>query len=171
MWLGCRRGTEARVIDRAAGEGVEHIEVFEFRGGAVPRPDAADVRRLLAWLPRVDVVHVHRGKEHWLAAVANRLSGTPPPLVRTRHIVQAVRPHAANRWLYRRATALVHTVSEAIRQQYIAGGLVAPIAWWRSRRRRRARATRRRCPIRTCGPAWARTARRCSWASSRASAS
>jgi glycosyltransferase involved in cell wall biosynthesis len=124
VWLGCRRGAEAHVIDRARREGVEHVERFEFRGGAVPGPDAADVRRLLAWLPRVDVVHVHRGKEHWLAAVANRLSRTPRPLVRTRHIVQAVRPHAANRWLYRRATALVHTVSEAIRRQYIAGGLV-----------------------------------------------
>ena len=124
VWLGCRRGTQARVIDRARAEGVERIEVFEFRGGLGPRPDVADVRRLLAWLPRVDVVHVHRGKEHWLSAVANRLSRTPRPLVRTRHIVQAVRPHAANRWLYRRATALVHTVSETIRQQYIAGGLV-----------------------------------------------
>jgi glycosyltransferase involved in cell wall biosynthesis len=124
VWLGCRRGTEAAVIGRARLEGVERIEPFEFRGGAAPAHDAADVRRLLAWLPRVDVVHVHRGKEHWLAAVANRVSRTPRPLVRTRHIVQAVRPHAANRWLYRRATALVHTVSEAIRRQYIAAGLV-----------------------------------------------
>ena len=110
---------------RARAEGVEHLEVFAFSGSAAPGSDAADVRRLLAWLPRVDVVHVHRGKEHWLAAVANRLSRGPRPLVRTRHIVQAVRPHAANRWLYRRATALVHTVSEAIRQQYIAAALVA----------------------------------------------
>jgi glycosyltransferase involved in cell wall biosynthesis len=124
VWLGCRRGTEARVVDRARAEGVERIEVFAFSGGAAPGPDAADVRRLLAWLPRVDLIHVHRGKEHWLAAVANRLSGSPRPLVRTRHIVQAVRPHAANRWLYQHATALVHTVSEVIRQQYIAGGLV-----------------------------------------------
>ena len=111
-------------MDRARAEGVARIEVFEFRGGAVPGADAADVRRLLAWWPRVDVVHVHRGKEHWLAAVANRLSNSPRPLVRTRHIVQTVRPHAANRWLYRRATALVHTVSETIRRQYIASGLV-----------------------------------------------
>jgi glycosyltransferase involved in cell wall biosynthesis len=125
VWLGCRRGTQARVIDRARAEGVERIEVFAFHGGAVSGADAGDVRRLLAWLPRVDIVHVHRGKEHWLAAVANRLSRCPRPLVRTRHIVQAVRPHAANRWLYRRATALVHTVSETIRRQYIAGGLVS----------------------------------------------
>lgn len=124
VWLGCRRGTEARVIDRARAEGVDRVEVFEFSGGAAPARDAADVRRLGAWLPRIDVVHVHRGKEHWLAAVANRLSTSPRPLVRTRHIVQVVRPHAANRWLYGRATALVHTVSDSIRRQYIASGLL-----------------------------------------------
>jgi glycosyltransferase involved in cell wall biosynthesis len=35
-----------------------------------------------------------------------------------------VRPHAANPWLYRRATALVVTVSDAIRRQYLAAGLL-----------------------------------------------
>jgi glycosyltransferase involved in cell wall biosynthesis len=44
--------------------------------------------------------------------------------VRTRHIALAVRPHAANRWLYRHATALVVTVTEAIRGQLVASGLV-----------------------------------------------
>ncbi len=124
VWLGCRRGSEVRVIERARAEGVERIVPFAFRGGLSPGADAADVRRLLHWLPGVDVVHVHRGKEHWLAAVANRLSRTPRPVVRTRHIVQAVRPHAPNRWLYRHATTLVHTVTEAMRQQYIASGLL-----------------------------------------------
>jgi len=46
--------------------------------------------------------------------------------VRTRHIVQPVRPHALNRWLYREATSLVVTVTEAIRRQYIAAELVPP---------------------------------------------
>ena len=124
--LGCRRGTDDRVIDRARREGVERIETFEFRSGTRPGRDVADVRRLAASLPHVDVVHVHRGKEHWLAALANRLSRTPRPLVRTRHIVQPVRPHALNRWLYREATSLVVTVTEAIRRQYIAAGLLPP---------------------------------------------
>ncbi len=69
-------------------------------------------------------MHVHRGKEHWLAAVANRVGKARRPLVRTRHIVQAVRPHAGNRWLYRHATDLVVTVTEAIRRQYVASGLM-----------------------------------------------
>jgi glycosyltransferase involved in cell wall biosynthesis len=124
--LGCRAGTEARVIDRARREGVERVTTFALAGGASPVADGADLRRLRALMSEVDVVHVHRGKEHWLAAVANRLIGSPRPIVRTRHIAQAVRPHAANRWLYRRATAFVVTVTEAIRRQYVAAGLIDP---------------------------------------------
>lgn len=122
--LGCRAGTEGRVIARARAMGVERVETFGFSGGPHPLGDAADVRRLARWLADTDVVHVHRGKEHWLAAIANRLVGRPRPLVRTRHIAQAVRPHAANRWLYRRATALTTAVTDAIRRQYVASGLV-----------------------------------------------
>jgi glycosyltransferase involved in cell wall biosynthesis len=123
--LGCRAGTEARVIQRARAMGVERIVTFTFAGGLRPLADAADVRRLVRRLDDADIVHVHRGKEHWLAAVANRFVGRPRPLVRTRHIAQAVRPHAANRWLYRRGTALTLAVTEAIRHQYLAAGLVA----------------------------------------------
>ena len=124
--LGCRAGTEERVIARARAEGVGRITTFALAGGVRPAADLGDVRRLRAILSRTDIVHVHRGKEHWLAAVASRLCPTPRPIVRTRHIVQAVRPHAGNRWLYGRATALVVTVTEAIRKQYIASGLLPP---------------------------------------------
>lgn len=124
--LGCRGGTEDRVIDRARREGIGDVATFMFSSGVDPRRDVADVRRLRAWLDSVDVVHVHRGKEHWLAAVANRLAATRRPLVRTRHIVQVVRAHAGNRWLYKHATSLVIAVTEAIRGQYLAAGLVEP---------------------------------------------
>lgn len=124
--LGCRAGTEERVAARARREGVTRLATFDFAGGLTPRRDAADVRHLARALAATDVVHVHRGKEHWLAAVANRIGRARRPLVRTRHIVQAVRPHAGNRWLYRHATDLVVTVSEAIRRQYVASRLVAP---------------------------------------------
>lgn len=121
--LVCRRGTEDRVMSRARDEGVRRIETLSFRSGLRPAADIRDLRTLRAWLPRTDVVHVHRGKEHWLAAIANRLSPQRRPLVRTRHIVQPIRPHALNRWLYGRATDLVVTVSEAIRRQCLAAGL------------------------------------------------
>ena len=122
--FGGRAGTEDKVLARAQREGVERITTFGFVGGMRPARDIDDVRRLGRALADVDVVHVHRGKEHWLAAIANRI-GRRRSLVRTRHIVQVVRPHAANRWLYRHATDLVITVSDAIRRQYLASGLVS----------------------------------------------
>jgi len=122
--LGCRRGTEVGVIDRVREEGVKQVAVFNFAGGFRPRSDAEDLRRLAVALARSDIVHVHRGKEHLLAVAANMRTRTRRPIVRTRHIVQAVRPHAGNAWLYRR-TALVVTVSEAIRGQYVASRLLS----------------------------------------------
>jgi glycosyltransferase involved in cell wall biosynthesis len=123
--LGCRRGTERLVMDRARQEGVSRIETFAFLGGVRPAADLGDLCRLRAAVAAADVVHVHRGKEHWLAAVAARLVGGRP-IVRTRHIVQAIRPHAGNRWLYTRETALVVAVTEAIRGQCLAAGLLPP---------------------------------------------
>jgi glycosyltransferase involved in cell wall biosynthesis len=114
------------VISRARAEGVRRIETLTLASGVKPGADVADVRRLGRLFQDADVVHVHRGKEHWLAAVANRLARTPRPIVRTRHIVQVVRAHAPNRWLYGRATALVVAVTDAIRRQYAAARLVPP---------------------------------------------
>jgi len=122
--LVCKAGSEARVIDRARALGVGRVATLAFRSGVHAASDARDLRALLGWLPDTDVVHVHRGKEHWLAAIANRLAASPRPIVRTRHIVRAVRPHALNRWLYGRATSLVVTVTEAIRRQYVSAKLV-----------------------------------------------
>lgn len=122
--LCCRAGAEGRVIGRVRELGVTRVETLALRGGVRLPDDLADLRRLSRWLPRFDLLHVHRGKEHWLAALANRLSRTPRPLIRTRHIVQAVRPHAGNRWLYRHGTDRVVTVTEAIRRQYLASGLL-----------------------------------------------
>jgi glycosyltransferase involved in cell wall biosynthesis len=122
--LVCRRGTEARVIDRARDLGVADVATLALLGGVHPRSDAADVSALVRRMAEADVVHVHRGKEHWLAALANRLAARPLPIVRTRHIVQAIRPHALNRWLYGRATSLVVTVSDAIRRQCVAAELL-----------------------------------------------
>jgi hypothetical protein len=107
-------------------EGVGRIETLAFASGLSPRADVADGRRLAALLRGADVVHVHRGKEHWLAVAAARVSGRRVPIVRTRHIVQPVRPHPGNRWLYGRATALVVAVTDAIRRQCLAAGLLAP---------------------------------------------
>lgn len=125
VWLGCREDSEARVMRRARAEGAGRIVTLSL-GARGLRGDVADVRALLGWWRHIDLVHVHRGPEHWLAALVNRLARTWRPIVRTRHIVLPVRGHRLNRWLYGYATALVHTVTEAIRAQLVAGGLVVP---------------------------------------------
>ena len=120
-----KRSVAHRIDRRLREAGVERFDTLHLASGIAPIADALDLRRIIAWLPDTRVLHVHRGKEHWLAAIANRLSYTRRPVVRTRHIVQPVRPHALNRWLYGSATDLIVTVSDAIRRQLVAGGLGA----------------------------------------------
>jgi len=121
--LVCKRNSHARVMRRAKEEGIAHLETLHLSSGVSPIKDGCDVRQLVAWLPETQVFHVHRGKEHWLAALANRMSSPRKAIVRTRHIVQPIRAHALNRWLYTSATDLVVTVTDAIRRQLLASGL------------------------------------------------
>jgi glycosyltransferase involved in cell wall biosynthesis len=124
--LVCKRSSQARVMRRAKEAGIERLETLHLSSGVSPIMDVLDLRQLVAWLPETQVLHVHRGKEHWLAALANRMSKNPrKALVRTRHIVQPIRAHALNRWLYGSATDLVVTVTDAIRRQLLASGLSA----------------------------------------------
>lgn len=121
--LVCKRSSEARVMRRAEEMGIERLETLHLASGVSPILDLHDLRQLIEWLPETHVFHVHRGKEHWLAALANRMSNRRRAVVRTRHIVQPIRPHALNRWLYGSATDLVVTVTDAIRGQIVATGL------------------------------------------------
>ena len=121
--LVCKKSSQVRVVRRAKEVGIERLETLHLSGGISPITDVRDVRQLVAWLPETQVFHVHRGKEHWLAALANRFANPRRAIVRTRHIVQPIRPHALNRWLYGSATDLTVTVTEAIRRQIVASGL------------------------------------------------
>jgi glycosyltransferase involved in cell wall biosynthesis len=121
-----RAGTDAKVLRRLRALGVGEIRTLAFRGRRAPLATARDLQAIQALLADHDLVHVHRGQEHWLAAVANALSVRPRPLFRTRHITLPVAAHALNRWLYRRATTHVVTVSAAIREQYLTAGLLPP---------------------------------------------
>jgi glycosyltransferase involved in cell wall biosynthesis len=121
--LVCKKSSQARVMRRAKEAGIERLETLHLSSGVSPIMDVLDLTRLVVWLPETQVFHVHRGKEHWLAALANRMANPRRTLVRTRHIVQPIRPHALNRWLYGSATDLVVTVTDAIRRQLVASGL------------------------------------------------
>src|ERR1700682_5050876 len=77
----CRRGSDERVISRARAGGVKRIETLFLRSALKPWADLHDIRHLRARLESADIVHVHRGKEHWLAALANRFRARSTPLV------------------------------------------------------------------------------------------
>jgi glycosyltransferase involved in cell wall biosynthesis len=68
---------------------------------------------------RFDVVNTHSSTDAWLAALACLTLGAPPAIVRTRHISAPMPPNAATRWLYNRATRLIVTTGEKVREQVI----------------------------------------------------
>jgi glycosyltransferase involved in cell wall biosynthesis len=107
-----REGWELESRARAAGMNVVSLR---FRSRFSPLSDWRDIRHLARLVAgqSVDVVHCHRGKDHWIAALALRLSGSKVPLIRTRHVVTPVSSHLFNRWLYGRATSRIVAVSNA----------------------------------------------------------
>ena len=119
----CRDVARGRAVaERARREGVREVGFIEASNNFRPASYLRDLLRLrrLARERGVDAVHVHRGIEHWLAAAAwPERSG--PVIVRSRHIMQPIRRHPFNRWLYARGTDRVVAVSERIRRGYLAG--------------------------------------------------
>lgn len=67
-----------------------------------------------------DIVNTHSSTDTWLTALANRLLGRPPVLVRTRHISAPLADNRGTRWLYTRASRHVVTTGERLREQIIA---------------------------------------------------
>ena len=68
----------------------------------------AALRRELV-LQRPQVVNSHSSADSWLVALACATLSQPPAIVRTRHISAPVADNTFNRWLYRRAAAVVTT--------------------------------------------------------------
>lgn len=65
-----------------------------------------------------DVVNTHSSADSWLTGLACATLSNPPAIVRTRHISAKVSANAFNRWLYRRASAVV-TTGESLRRQIL----------------------------------------------------
>jgi glycosyltransferase involved in cell wall biosynthesis len=109
-----RRGHE---LERRAAETELRVESLTFHSRFSWVSDRADVLRLRAILARdrPQIVHCHRGKDHWIAALALRRVRPRPALLRTRHVVTPMRGHLFNRWLLTRATDCTLAVSHAAR--------------------------------------------------------
>ena len=111
VWLGVRSGYELE--QHAREEGHCTVVPFAFSGSFSPASDARDMMALRRLIRKeaIDVVHCHRGKDHWLAAAAVMFLRHAPPLVRTRHVVVPMATHWFNRWLLGRKTRRVIAVS------------------------------------------------------------
>ncbi|HEY3323697.1 MAG TPA: glycosyltransferase family 4 protein [Planctomycetota bacterium] len=112
VWLGLREGFPT--IERARARALDPI------GFHMPhnwwQPHNVSDTRAIARLVRenkIDLIHAHRGKDHWLAAIAIHAFGLHVPLIRTRHVVTPTTPNVANRWLAKRTAAMV-SVSTAV---------------------------------------------------------
>lgn len=121
VWLGLRKNFETH--DRAVERGLEPIG-FHMPSRWWPPQDARDIHAIakLVKQEKIDLIHAHRGKDHWQAVFANRLYSLDIPVIRTRHVVTPLHNHAANRWLARRTAAMV-LVSKAVETDVRRAGL------------------------------------------------
>ncbi|HLX59923.1 MAG TPA: glycosyltransferase family 4 protein [Planctomycetota bacterium] len=113
VWLGLRKGYET--YDRAVTRNLEPIGFHMPHSWWWPPKNMSDVRAIvrLVRAEKINLIHAHRGTDHWLAVFASRMAGLGVPVVRTRHVVTPLKNHLANRWLARRTAALI-AVSKAV---------------------------------------------------------
>lgn len=109
-----RRGYD--VAEEAAKRGLPHT-LGDFSSGFNPFTDWADVRQIRDEINKrsTDIIHVHRSKEHWLAAWALTGVSERPIMVRSRHVVMPISPHLLNRYLYGKCTHGIVFVSQQVR--------------------------------------------------------
>ena len=114
VWLGLRKGYET--IERATARQLDPLGFFMPHRWWPPQ-DGRDIHRIAKLLreERIELIHAHRGKDHWQALFASKFSRLRVPVIRTRHVVTPLSANPANRWLARRTAALV-CVSKAVEQ-------------------------------------------------------
>lgn len=101
VWVAGPRG--CMLCERAAAAGARTFEDLQLRRGFRPLSQMKDVGNLRALFERerFDIIHTHGSQDTWAAALALRGVEPRPALVRMRHNSFPVKPHFANRWLYR----------------------------------------------------------------------
>jgi glycosyltransferase involved in cell wall biosynthesis len=126
VWLGLRKGYET--IERATVRSLDPVP-FNMPHRWWPPQDGPDIRHIarLTREHKIDLIHAHRGKDHWQAVLAVRFYRLGVPVVRTRHVVTPLSANLANRWLARRTGALV-AVSRAVAQDVRGTGIYPEVA-------------------------------------------
>ena len=112
---------------RAKAAGLDVADGFRFPRGFRPIDFARDVlaARRLFRDRRPDIIHANGSQDHWVMAAARNLFRCPAAIVRTKHNSFPMRTHLSNRLLARRLTHRWIVVSEAVRQDMLAGALFA----------------------------------------------
>lgn len=106
--------SHARLTTEAARFGVPVVPLpIEFK-------TIAGFRALRSYLASQapDVVNTHSSADSWLTGLICATLRNPPAIVRTRHISAPVSGNPFNRWLYRRASAVV-TTGESLRRHLL----------------------------------------------------
>jgi glycosyltransferase involved in cell wall biosynthesis len=121
VWLGLRKGYDT--LERAAARKLDPIP-FNMPHRWWPPQDAPDLRHIARLVRdnKIDLIHAHRGKDHWQAVLATKLFRLKVPVLRTRHVVTPLSANAANCWLAKRTAALV-VVSRAVETDVNSTGL------------------------------------------------
>ena len=121
VWMGLRKGFDT--FERASARQLEPIP-FNMPHRWWPPQDVPDIRKIAKLVSenKIDLIHTHRGKDHWQAIIANKLYRLRVPVIRTRHVVTPLSANAANRWLAKRTAALV-VVSQAVEKDVRGTGI------------------------------------------------
>jgi len=106
VWLGLRAGFWS--FEVATQRKLEPVPFIMQHRWWPPR-DLSDMRKVAALVRdnQIDLIHAHRGKDHWLAVLSVRLFRLGVPVVRTRHVVTPLKNSLANRWQARRTARLI----------------------------------------------------------------
>jgi glycosyltransferase involved in cell wall biosynthesis len=117
-------GSELARRARAAGLAVDESVSYQAFMRSLLTGDMAKFRRLVVqWGP--DIIHLHGGRDSWIAALALAWR-TRPIILRTKHNIFPIADHPANRWLYGRFFDGIVCISSAIVEQCAAKRYIAP---------------------------------------------
>ncbi len=109
----------SELAKRSRARGLAVTEKVAYAGGArlAVLGDVSEMRRLLREF-RPDILHLHGGRDSWVAAAA--LAVRPPwrpRVIRTKHNVFPIGDHAPNRWQYGAFFERIVCLSRAIIEQ------------------------------------------------------
>ncbi len=100
----------------AREEGIAVVDSLHLHRGFNPLRDIADIRALarLVRAERIDLIHCHMNKDHWLAGVTRTLARLPVKIVRTQHRF-GERPRVGAKIMWSRFTDAAVVLADAQR--------------------------------------------------------